>query len=75
MTANADTQDFAAALKEGRLKPADPAQATAQNEAARKVIAADNDKTTDELPDEYPSEFADYHKSALRLTSSANWMK
>ena len=65
MTANADTQDFAAALKEGRLKPADPAQATAQNEAARKVIAADNDKATDPLPDEFPSEFADYHKGAL----------
>ena len=59
------TRGFAAALREGRLKPADPARATAQNEAARKVIAADNDKATDPLPDEFPSEFADYHKGAL----------
>jgi hypothetical protein len=65
LTATADNQDFAAALKEGRLKPADPAQAAAQNEAARKFIAAANDKTTEPLPEEFPSEFADYHKGAF----------
>jgi len=65
MTANADTQDFATALKEGGIKPADPAQATAKHEAARKFITTANDKTTDPLPEEFPSEFADYHKGAF----------
>ena len=65
MTADADTQDFADAIKEGRIKPPDPAKATAQQDAARKFIAAATDKTTDPLPDEFPSEFADYHKGAL----------
>jgi hypothetical protein len=64
-TATADSQDFATAIKEGKIKPADPAQATAQNEAVRKFIAAANDKTTDPLPEEFPSEFADYHKGAF----------
>jgi hypothetical protein len=49
MTANADTQDFATALKENRIKPADPAQATAKHEAARTLITTANDKTTDPL--------------------------
>jgi tetratricopeptide (TPR) repeat protein len=65
MTANADTQDFAAALKEGWIKPPDPAPASAQHEAARKFISDANDKTTDPLPEEFPSEFADYHKGAF----------
>jgi hypothetical protein len=64
MTADADRQDFAAALKEGRIKPGDPAKATAQNDAARNFIASANRKTTDPLPEEFPSEFADYHRGA-----------
>jgi len=65
LTAAADLNDFAGALKEGRIKPDDAAKATAQHEAARKFIAGANDKTTDPLPEEYPSEFADYHRGAL----------
>ena len=66
MTANADTQDFATALKEGRIKPSDPERAAAQHEAARRLIAAAvNGKASDPLPEEFPSEFADYHKGAL----------
>jgi hypothetical protein len=65
LTATADTQDFAAAIKEGRIKPADPGKATAQHEAVRRFIANANDKTTDPLPEEFPSEFADYHKGAF----------
>lgn len=65
MTADADGQDFAAALREGRIKPDDSAKATAQNEAARSFIASADDKTTGAPPEEFPSEFADYHKGAL----------
>ena len=40
ITSDADTADFAAALKEGKIKPPDPATAAAQHEAARVAIAA-----------------------------------
>jgi hypothetical protein len=65
MTADADTQDFAAALKEGRIKPADSEQAIARHQAARDFIARADDKTTGTLPEEFPSEFADYHRGAF----------
>jgi hypothetical protein len=65
MTADADRQDFAAALKEGRIRPDDPAKATAQNDAARTFITSADEKTTAALPEEFPSEFADYHRGAL----------
>jgi hypothetical protein len=65
MTADADNQDFADALKTGRLKPTDPAKATAQQQAARNFIATADNKTTEPLPKEFPSEFADYHKAAF----------
>jgi tetratricopeptide (TPR) repeat protein len=65
LTASADSQDYAAAIKEGRIKPPDPAQATAQHEAVRKFISAADDKSTEPLPEEFPSEFADYHKGAF----------
>jgi hypothetical protein len=65
MTAGADQQDFEAALKEGRIKPNDPAKATEQNEDARSFIAEANEKTNGALPEEFPSEFADYHRGAL----------
>src|ERR1700756_4292621 len=65
LTASADSQDYAAAIKEGRIKPPDPAQATVQHEAVRKFISAADDKTTEPLPEEFSSEFADYHKGAF----------
>ena len=64
LTASADSEDFAAAIKEGKIKPPDPAQATAQHEAVRQFISAD-DMATESLPEEFPSEFADYHKGAF----------
>jgi hypothetical protein len=74
LTATADSQDFAAAIKEGRIKPPDPAQATAQQEAVRKFISATDDKTTEPLPEEFPSEFADYHKGAFAY-KLGKWQK
>ena len=65
MTADADTQDFAAAINEGRIKPADPKGATAQQAAARDYITNANDKSPGPLPDEFASEFSDYHRGAF----------
>src|SRR5438132_13104151 len=41
-TAEADLKDFADALKAGKMKPADPATATQQHEAARALIEQTN---------------------------------
>ncbi|MBV9619106.1 MAG: hypothetical protein JO201_07825, partial [Verrucomicrobia bacterium] len=60
-TAKADLDDFAAALRDGKIRPPDPAQASAQHEAARKAINA-HEKN---LPTEFASEFADYHRGAI----------
>lgn len=63
LTSNADVDEFEAALKAGRLKPADAAEARRQHAAARAALDA---LTADEaaLPAESPSEFADYHRGA-----------
>jgi hypothetical protein len=58
-TAAADMKDFENALKEGRIKPADTAKAMQQHKTARDSI----DSTS--LPDEFASEFADYHRGAF----------
>ena len=64
-TAEADLKDFADALQAGEIKPADPAKATQQHEAARALIAQTNNTTTATLPEEFSSEFADYHRGAF----------
>ena len=64
-TAEADLKDFADALQAGEIKPADPTKATQQHEAARALIAQTNSTTTATLPDEFSSEFADYHRGAF----------
>jgi len=63
-TAEVDDKDFTAALKEGRIKPPDPGEATEQNNAARTFILSTNHQTTGPLPEEFNSEFADYHRGA-----------
>ena len=65
MTADADTKDFAAAINEGRIKPADSTAATAQHAAARDYITGAADKASSQLPDEFASEFSDYHRGAF----------
>ena len=64
-TAAVDERDFASAMLEGRMKPADPAEATRQQAAARAVIDRTNATSTETLPAEFPSEFADYHRGAF----------
>ncbi len=62
--ADADADDFAAALKSGEIKPADPAKATKQNDTARAALAALDPKAPALPPEEFDSEFADYHRGA-----------
>jgi hypothetical protein len=60
-----DQADFEAALKEGRIKPADPQLALRWHMAARDAVAEGNKRKTHDLPQEERSEFADYHRGAL----------
>jgi hypothetical protein len=64
-TSQVDLSDFAAALKEGRIKPPDARKATEQHEAARKTIAQAGNQAAGQLPEEFPSEFSDYHRGAF----------
>jgi hypothetical protein len=65
MTTDVDVKDFAAALQEGRIKPENPEKATDLHKAARELLTKVDAKTTDALPEEFASEFADYHRGAL----------
>ena len=65
MTTDVDAKDFAAALQEGRIKPENPEKATDLHKAARELLTKVDAKTTDTLPEEFASEFADYHRGAL----------
>ena len=58
-TADADAKDFEAALKEGRIKPPDPAKAKQQQIDACGLIGGSSP-----LLPEFDSEFADYHRGA-----------
>ena len=64
-TADADIKDFDQAIQEGRIKPPDPDKARKDHQAARELISKTNDKTTDTLPEEFDSEFADYDRGAF----------
>ena len=71
---DADLKDFAAALNEARIKPADPAKATAQHTTARELITVTDDKQSAALPEEFASEFADYHRGAFAYRlGKARW--
>jgi hypothetical protein len=64
-TAGADAKDFDQAIQEGRIKPSDADKAREDHKAARELISKTNDKTTDTLPEEFGSEFADYDRGAF----------
>jgi hypothetical protein len=66
-TQEADFKDFNAALKEGRIKPVDPAKATQQHKDARIMV-----RGSSPLPPEFDSEFADYHRGAWAFHNK-NW--
>jgi len=73
-TADADAADFQAALKAGEIKPPDPKAAEQQHAAARKAVTEANEDTTDPLPAEFDSEFADYDRGAFAFRQGqAHW--
>jgi hypothetical protein len=59
---DADVRDFADAIQNGRIKPPNSEKAAQQHETARNQI---NDPKAQSLPDEFDSEFADYHRGAF----------
>ena len=61
--ARLDAADFREALSKGLIKAG--ANAEAQHEAARAFVAAANESTVGELPEEPDSEFRDYNLGAL----------
>ncbi|MGH7936579.1 MAG: hypothetical protein ACREF8_06190, partial [Chthoniobacterales bacterium] len=65
ITTEADASDFAAALRDKRIAPPDPAEATREDAAARTVPGQTSLTSTQTLPPEFPSEFADYHRGAF----------
>jgi len=71
LTGTIDNQDFADALKTGRIKPPDPAQATQQQTDARDALETVNDRTTGAPGGEFDSEFADYHRGARAYRQGA----
>ncbi|MBV8141867.1 MAG: hypothetical protein JOZ60_07480, partial [Verrucomicrobia bacterium] len=64
-TAEADAKDFDQAIQQGQIKPPDLEKARQEHQAARDLISRTNDKTTDTLPREFDSEFADYDRGAF----------
>jgi hypothetical protein len=63
-TKKSDLTDFDSALREGRIKPSDPAKAKEEHEQARDALDATFGGTPTPLPTEFESEFADYHRGA-----------
>src|SRR5436190_3831228 len=63
-TEDADLKDFDVALKEGRIKPPDPAKAKEEHKLAREIITSPTA--------EFDSEFADYHRGAGAYLNK-NW--
>jgi hypothetical protein len=59
----ASLKDFAAALKDGEIKPNDPAQATQQHADVRTFL--DQSATDKQMPGEFECEFADYDRAAF----------
>jgi hypothetical protein len=64
-TAEADAKDFDQAIQEGRIRPPDRDKARQDHHAARELISKADNKTTDTLPEEFNSEFADYDRGAF----------
>lgn len=65
VTAEADAKDFDQAIQQGQIKPLDPDKARRNHSAVRELISATDDKTTEPLPEEFDSEFADYDRGAF----------
>jgi hypothetical protein len=60
-TADADLRDFEDAIRTGRIAPPDAARAATQHKGARAAVTPPGSET---VPEEFASEFADYHRGA-----------
>ncbi len=73
-TGEADAADFAAALKDGEIKPPDSAAAGREHADARAYLQKTDDKTAGPLPAEFDCEFADYDRGAFAFRQGkAHW--
>jgi hypothetical protein len=71
-TAKMDVADFDDAIKTGRIKPPDPEKARKDHEAQRTLLNLQDDASAKAgLGDQFPSEFADYHRGALAFRHGA----
>ena len=67
----ADEHDFETALQQGEIKPSDVTVAKRDHQVARQIIDRTTAATTEVLPAEFPSEFADYHRGAFAYRRGA----
>jgi len=68
-TGDVDAADFDDAMKTGRIKPPEPEKAKAAHQNSRKVVSGGGAETAVLPAEEFPSEFADYHRGALAFRS------
>src|SRR4051812_9534048 len=69
-TSKTDIEDFSAAVKAGEVKAANAEEAIKRFTEARTALDEANEKTSEPLPAEAPSEFADYHEGALAFKTA-----
>ncbi len=66
VTAQVDAADFDDAIKTGRIKPPDVEKAREAHKTARELVTGGV-----KLPEEFDSEFADYHRGAFAFRNGA----
>ena len=71
MTKTADRADFDEAIRNGEIKPPDPDQARKLHEQARQAIDSLGTEAASALPQEFQSEFSDYHRGAFAYRQGA----
>jgi len=71
MTKTADRADFDEAIRNGEIKPPDPDQARKLHEQARQAIDSLGTEAASVLPQEFQSEFSDYHRGAFAYRQGA----
>ncbi|MGB8168282.1 MAG: hypothetical protein WCF18_12365 [Chthoniobacteraceae bacterium] len=70
-TGQGDVKDFHDAITTGRIKPPDVAKAKSQHEAARLAVSTATPEKGEPLPEEFASEFSDYHRGAFAFRRGA----
>jgi hypothetical protein len=71
LTGQVESADFADAIKTGRIKPPDPEKAKAAHQTSRDLLTGEKEGAAELPPEEFPSEFADYHRGAFAFRRGA----